>query len=75
MYLEEDFKIGDIIRNKKTGKTMEVVGLPEIFDVDSKKYCKSNKVIYSTFEENKNKNTIGEINVKDIEHINEGIED
>lgn len=69
MSIEKDLKIGDHIRHKKTGQEMEVVELPEVYDVDERKSIRNNKVVYSTFEEGKDRNTIGEININDIERI------
>lgn len=71
MSIEKDLKIGDHIRHKKTGQEMEVVELPEVYDVDERKSIRTNIIVYSTFEAGKDSNTIGEINIADIELISQ----
>lgn len=69
MSKEKDLKIGDRIRDKKTGREMDVVELPEVYDFDDRKSIRNDIVVYSTFEDGKDSNTIGEININDIERI------
>ena len=71
MSKDKDLKIGDRIREKKTGREMDVVELPEVYDVDDRKSVRNDKVVYSIFEDGKVNNTIGEINVADIERIDQ----
>ncbi len=72
MSIEKDLKIGDRIRHKQTGQEMEVVELPEVYDVDERRSIRTNIVVFSTFETGKDCNTIGEINIADIELISQG---
>ncbi|MEI6753380.1 MAG: hypothetical protein WCK78_09435 [Paludibacter sp.] len=65
----KELKIGEIVRVKSSGKEMEIVDLPEIYDFDNNKSIKSNKIVCSYFEENNDKNTIVEVNRIDIEPV------
>lgn len=69
MNSNKELKIGESVRVKSSGKEMEIVDLPEIYDFDNNKSIKSNKIVCSYFEENNDKNTIVEVNRIDIEPV------
>lgn len=66
---KKDFKVGDCIREIKTGREMEVVGLIGVYDVDEKKYGSPYALKYSYLENGDERNKIGEISISEVELI------
>jgi hypothetical protein len=69
MIIENDFKIGEIIRNKITGREMVIEKLLEIYDVDECKSFKNNIILCSFNEDDKDTRTYIEININNVERI------